>query len=153
MFISYLCTETQAPWWQIIPLFCMLHRQVSVNVFWTGLNLISSKMTLASVEWNEFEAAKSSYFFFFFFCLSSTEGYILLRLFFKNRCEILKIVYSGHGNVGSSQTKWHLANQVSKITNFQKVKPVVWVSPPLCHRNTLKTQAKKSGLLTPYMFS
>ena len=90
---------------------------------------------------------------YIFFCLSSTEGYILLRLFFKNRCEILKIVYSGHGNVGSSQTKWHLANQVSKITNFQKVKPVVWVSPPLCHRNTLKTQAKKSGLLTPYMFS
>ena len=24
-------------------------------------------MTLASMEWNEFEAAKSSYFFFFFF--------------------------------------------------------------------------------------
>ena len=76
--------------------------------------------------------------------------YTFNRLFFKNGCEILKIVYSGHGTVGSSQIKWHLANQASKITNFQKVKPVVkpvvWVSPPLCHRNSLERHTKKSGL-------
>lgn len=92
------------------------------------MNLTLSMVTLVFMELNKFEVAMSNCEWVIVFLLLMHK---FNRWFFKNRCEILKTVHSGYRNVNSSQANWYLVNQVGKVTGFQEVKSVIWVTLPL----------------------